>query len=320
MKSFIQFLKNWTLPISMSTGIVLYLIYHNLPILHPAGPFLNRFCVTAQPVLIFVMLFLQFNKVSPKELKFKRWHLWLLLIQGSVFTGLGLILAGRPETYSGILLETAMLCLICPTAIAAGVITDKLGGSLPEIMTYVAMINMLVSVLVPSIVPLVHPEAGRTFIMSFWIIIKKIFPMLFLPCITAWIIRYTIPGLQKWLMKYAGTAFYLWGFSLVISLALTTRSLILSHMTLIYAIWIGLISLTCCIVQFYLGRLIGSGYGKKTAITAGQALGQKNTVFIIWLGYTFMTPATSIAGGFYCIWHNLVNSYELYRQRHNVGI
>lgn len=63
--------------------------------------------------------------------------------------------------------------------------------------------------------------------------------------------------------------------------------------------------------QFYFGRRIGRRYGD--TITAGQSLGQKNTVLAIWMGYTFFTPVTAIAGGFYSIWHNLVNSYQLYR-------
>ena len=46
-------------------------------------------------------------------------------------------------------------------------------------------------------------------------------------------------------------------------------------------------------------------------ITSGQSLGQKNTVFAIWLGYTFMTPETAIVGGLYSIWHNIYNSWQL---------
>ena len=47
-------------------------------------------------------------------------------------------------------------------------------------------------------------------------------------------------------------------------------------------------------------------------ITAGQALGQKNSGFLIWLGYSYMTPVTSVAGGLYSIWQNIINSLELY--------
>ena len=89
-------------------------------------------------------------------------------------------------------------------------------------------------------------------------------------------------------------------------------------------------SLFCCIFQFALGRYVGGLYrprvravpqspeveqrGKKLRrITAGQSLGQKNTIFAIWMGYTFMTPETSIVGGLYSIWHNLFNAWQLYK-------
>ena len=58
---------------------------------------------------------------------------------------------------------------------------------------------------------------------------------------------------------------------------------------------------------------IGARYNDK--ITAGQSLGQKNTVLAIWMGYTFFTPITSIVGGFYSIWHNVINSYQLYEKK-----
>ena len=57
-------------------------------------------------------------------------------------------------------------------------------------------------------------------------------------------------------------------------------------------------------------------------ITAGQALGQKNSGFLIWLGYSYMTPVTpvtSVAGGLYSIWPNVINSLELYEQSHRTG-
>jgi BASS family bile acid:Na+ symporter len=92
---------------------------------------------------------------------------------------------------------------------------------------------------------------------------------------------------------------------------------------------IALISLICCIFQFALGRYIGSRYrprrsldsgsqveqrGKEIRkVTAGQALGQKNTVFAIWMSYTFMTKETAIVGGLYSVWHNIYNSWQLYK-------
>jgi BASS family bile acid:Na+ symporter len=71
------------------------------------------------------------------------------------------------------------------------------------------------------------------------------------------------------------------------------------------------VTAAACLMQFYIGRKIGKPFGDN--ISAGQALGQKNTVFVIWLAYTFMDPICAVAGGFYSIWHNTVNSWQLYR-------
>lgn len=43
-------------------------------------------------------------------------------------------------------------------------------------------------------------------------------------------------------------------------------------------------------------------------------MGQKNTVFAIWMGLMFLDPVTSVTGGFYSIWHNIVNSWQLYKK------
>jgi BASS family bile acid:Na+ symporter len=58
---------------------------------------------------------------------------------------------------------------------------------------------------------------------------------------------------------------------------------------------------------------MGAPYNER--IASGQAIGQKNTVFAIWMAYTFLTPVTAIVGGFYSIWHNIFNSYQLYQSR-----
>ena len=122
-------IRDWMLPIAMVTGASFYLLYHFTPSLHVAGPFLSGLAGVMQPVLIFAMLFLTFCRIEPKDLKPHRWHWWLLLIQGGVFAGLGMIafMVMRRMPDGGhdwlVLLESAMLCFICPTATAAAVKT-----------------------------------------------------------------------------------------------------------------------------------------------------------------------------------------------------
>ena len=335
MAGFKKIIKEWMLPIAMLTGASIYLIYHALPEpIHRAGPFLNDALSVFQPLLIFSMLFLTFCTIEPKDLKPHRWHWWLLLVQGGMFVVLGLVAVLLIKFFPDrsfdllVLIESAMLCFICPTATAAAVVTRKLGGDVPGITTYVVLINILAAALVPVVFPLIRPESSLGFWTSFCLIVAKVFPLLITPCLCAWVVRYCVPKLHRRLLSYPDLAFYLWAVALTLAIAVTTKSIVHSDMGLGLILGMSLVSLVACFLQFSIGRRIGNSYrprfsklspeaeaqGKAVRkVTAGQSLGQKNTVFAIWLGYTFLTPETAIVGGLYSIWHNIYNSWQLRR-------
>jgi BASS family bile acid:Na+ symporter len=230
-----------------------------------------------------------------------------------------------------VFVESAMLCFICPTATAAAVVTRKLGGDVAGITTYTILINLVTALIVPLIVPMIRPVDGMNFWLAFSMIMAKIFPLLIMPCLLAWMVRYMAPKLHRILISYPDLPFYLWSVGLALAVAVTTRSIFNSRLGLVTLLLISLISLLCCIIQFALGRYVGGMYkprrqadreinpevekrGKALRkVTAGQSLGQKNTIFAIWMAYTFMTPETSIVGGLYSIWHNIYNSWQMYR-------
>ena len=301
------------LPVAMVAGVSIYLLLHFVPALDESGYLgVARWL---QPTLIGVMLFLQLNVVAPKDLRLHKWHFGLLAVQAVLFGALAIIAMQVPAGAGRILLECAMLCFICPTAAAAGVITAKIGGDLPGIMTYTVLADALACIVIPLMIPMVHPASDIPFWASFWAIVKKVFAILVLPCVLAWLIRYLLPRVQRWLERIVGWAFYVWGVGLVLAMSLATSALIKSGIGIWVALGIGAVSLACCLSQFALGRRIARRYGPSESITAGQALGQKNTGFIIWLGLTYMTPVTSVAGGLYALWHNLVNARELARKK-----
>lgn len=305
-------LKKVMLPVSMASGAAAYLIYDSIPALSPAGPFLSRAVGILQPLLIFLMLYLSFCRISPKEMRPRKWHLELLLFQTGIFTALALMLALLPDFGGRVIVESAMLCIICPTATAAAVVTGKLGGDMPGLTSYTILINIATGIAVPLLVPLVHPAEGVSFFTAFSMIMSKVFPLLICPCLFSWITRYMMPKFHRWLLRFDNLAFYLWGVALALAIATTTKAIVHSTVPFIYQAGIAAVSLACCALQFWAGKKIGRKFN--ASITAGQSLGQKNTVFAIWMGYTFMTPVTSIAGGFYSIWHNLYNSWQLYRK------
>ena len=321
-------IKEWILPLAMLTGASAYLTYHSLPEhLHKAGPLLEDIMGFIQPTLIFAMLFLTFCRVEPKGLRPRKWHLWLLMIQVGFFTALGCVVYALmtylPEKGNDLvlLIECAMVCLICPTATAAAVVTRKLGGDVAGITTYTILINVVVAVLVPLVVPVIHPFGGMSFILAFSLILAKIFPLLILPCLAAWLVRYLLPKLHAKLLEYPDLAFYIWTVALTLAIAMTVRYIVRSDIGPGLMALVGLVSLVCCAFQFFMGRRIGGTLQSEAdsetdeRVTAGQSLGQKNTVFAIWMGYTFLLPESAIAGGFYTLWHNLFNAWQLRRRK-----
>jgi len=309
----IRFIKNWTLPISMISGALSYFIYVNVPLFDPTRPYANGVVAVVQPTLIFFMLFFTFCKISPRDLRLRRWHLWNVFIQILLFSAFSGVLILFPDTPSRVLVESAMLCMICPTATAAAVVTAKLDGNAADITAYIILINLSVAVAAPLLLPLAHPHAGLTFLPAFRIIIRRVFPVLICPLLAAWTVRYFFPSLQRILLRAKDAAFYLWTVSLAIAIAVTVKAIVHSDVPVGYEAGIAAVSLVCCLFQFAAGKRIGRIYGEQ--IEGGQALGQKNTVFIIWMGYTFLSPVTAVAGGFYSVWHNVINSYQLYRKR-----
>lgn len=309
----LTFLRNWTLPISMICGIAAYFLYVNIPLFDSTHKFVGEMVDIIQPMLIFTMLFLTFLSIGPRDLHLRKWHLWHSLIQIALFGCLTLLLTYFADGAWRLILESAMLCLLCPTATAAAVVTRKLDGNPADITTYTIIINIAIAIAAPALLPIAHPHEGLTFFPTFCVIISKVFPLLILPLVAAWLIRQFAPKIADVLRSYKDLPFYLWAVALAIAIAVTVKAIVHSQVPVGILLAMGVATIACCLLQFYLGKKIGSHYGE--SIEGGQALGQKNTVFIIWLGYTFLSPVTAVAGGLYSVWHNVFNSYQLYKKQ-----
>lgn len=355
-----KLIKQWGLPLAMVGGVAIYYLIELLPLSFETHEAVYRVIShNIQPVLIFTMLWLSFMKVKLRDMKPRRWHLWLLLMQAGCFLVCSVLALLSPTYGTKILCEGAMLAFICPTATASAVITGKLGGSVSGVVTYLMFCNLMVSLLAPAILPLVEPHGGMTFIPSFLMILRKVFPLLICPLLLAQGVRYLLPKWYRRVMRYPDLAFHIWLPALALAITVTVRSIALSTVDWHYMAGLAVISGVCCMTQFALGKWLGGRYdggqagrdgaglvsGGGTAchgghdgggqagrndgyeagrndgaqpsirVTAGQAFGQKNTVFVIWLGLVFLDPVTSVVGGFYSVWHNLVNSWQLRKSR-----
>ncbi len=307
-----RFLKDWSLPLSMIAGCSAYFLCQGLELSKNVEEAIVESVAYVQPTLIFCMLTLTFCRIRLQDMRLKGWQWWLLAFQAGIATLLCLLHQMVEDETSRVFLQSTMLCFLCPTATAAAVVTAKLGGNVGSLTAYTMLINLMAAVLISAFVPLVNPAGELSFGLSFWMIIKKVFPLLIFPLFLALIIRRISPTLLRWLTSIPDLPFYLWLVSLSLAIAVTTRILVHARVSWLLCLLILTGSLVACIMQFAVGRLVGRHYGE--AVTAGQACGQKNTVLAIWVGYTFLDPLTSVAGGFYTIWHNVFNAWQLYQK------
>ncbi|MBO7051160.1 MAG: transporter [Prevotella sp.] len=301
----------------MSIGALAYIVGRALPFSPTAKGEIMEVVTLLQPILLFVMLYCAFCKVNPRDMRPHRWHFWLLLTQCMIFVSACLIMKyinAVSAPWQSFFLEGLLLSIICPTATACAVITQKLGGDSSTTTTYTLFINLAVAVIAPLMLPLISPQGDLTFFAAFFTISKKVFPLLIFPLLLAWATRYFLPRLHKMILSVRDLAFYLWLVALAIAIAITCRALWHSNATYDDVIAIAAATLMMCLFQFVFGKWVGGKYHQ--TIEAGQAMGQKNTIFMIWLGYTYLSPLSATAGGFYSIWHNIVNSYQLYKKRH----
>lgn len=186
-----SFIKDWTLPIAMAVGAGCYFLFHYVGFMAPLKPAVWTVVDILTPALIFAQLFLTFCKVEPALLKVARWHWILLAFQfvASLMMAFVLIFLPLNEIYHEIF-EGALVCLICPTATAAAVVTDKLGGSAARITVYTLMSNILAAIFVPAVFPLVEDHAGLGFMHAFMKILGKVFTLLICPFLLAMLLRY----------------------------------------------------------------------------------------------------------------------------------
>ena len=305
----------------MILGASAYFLFQSLQLSPSVKEAMVEGVAYVQPTLIFCMLTLTFCRIRLRDMQFRGWQCWLLAFQASVAAVLCLLQQTVEEPAIRVFLQSTMLCFLCPTATAAAVVTAKLGGNVGQLTAYTMLINLLAAVLIPTFVPLTNPAGGLSFWLSFWTIIKKVFPLLIFPLILALVVRRVSPALLRLLTSIPDLPFYLWLISLSLAIAVTTRILVHAAATWQLCLLMLAGSLAACASQFAVGRHVGRHYGE--TVTGGQACGQKNTILAIWVGYTFLDPLTSVAGGFYTLWHNAFNAWQLYQrskmpENHNV--
>jgi len=309
----LRFLKNRALPVAIGTGAGAYLLFSLTPALAGAAETLGPWCGRALPASLFLTLFATFSKVDFRQLRPRAWHGALLLVQLAATGGLAWaasrLPAGGTGWWSRPVAEAALVCVIAPCATATPVVTAKLGGDLTQATAFTLLSSMAASLAIPAVFPALEPGTGMTFGSTSAAILGKLAPVLLLPlALGAWV-RHGGGRLRRWMDARPDLGFHCWCVSLALTSGITVRNLLRSEAGAATLAAVAAASLATAALQFAVGRRVGRAFG--VPVCAGQGLFQKNTGLAIWISHAHLSPVASVGAGFYVLWQNFINAWEL---------
>lgn len=309
-----QQLKSAMLPLAMIGGALFYKWMGYLEFL--------------SPYLIFIMLFITYCRLDIRDFKPLKSHWLLLCMQMGLAIGAYLILLPFSHTVA----EGIFICIFIPTATAAPVITAMLGGSISYVATYSLICNAVVAIAGPLILAYIGDNSSIGLFQSMIMILVKVAPLLLLPILAAILLGVISPKAHNVIKNHQSLSFYTWAFSLFIIVG-SCVSFIINHWEpnqVGAIVAMALLSFVACIVQFLCGRRFGKSVDKyfksltshdldkasdDYRVSCAQSLMQKNTVLGVWLAMSYMTPLASVAPATYIAWHNIVNSWQIWKHQ-----
>lgn len=292
-----QKIKSYVLPIAIVLGLLLH-------------DYCAAFSVVV-PYIIFTIILLTFTAVDITKLRFKPLFIWIILFQ--VVVSLGGYYLLRLFHVNEIIAEGVFIGVLCPVAASVAVVSTMLGADRNTVTSFSVIGNLVISVVAPIYFSFIGVNQDLPFFTSFLHILRRIGTVIGLPFFIALALQLCLPKANAFLSRYKGLAFYLWAVALFLTLGQTIHFIFLNGKGNWSSIlWLGVSALLFCIIQFGLGKWIGSKYGD--TIAGGQLLGQKNSAMGIWMANHYLNPLASVFLAFYSVFQNLFNSWQLWYQ------
>ena len=224
----VNFIKNWTPPRVYRHGYrgLSHFCPSSLPLTDsPRKPSLSL--RRSSPCLCLCVLFVTFCKVDFRKMRPVAWHWWVAVFQVlCVVAVMAAILALGLHGRTLVLAEALLTCIISPCASAAPVVTQKLGGNLEEMTTYTFLSNFITALLIPICFPMLDEGADIGFITAFSLILYKVFTVLVIPMLLAYIVKHYMHGLCRRIVSVKDLSYYLWGCSLLIVSGTTMKNIL----------------------------------------------------------------------------------------------
>ena len=293
ISNFKAFVNSYSKVLGLLLMIVLGML---LPQFHTLSSYLQY--------LLMAMLFFAFLDIDFQPQSFQKGVIWVVLANIAVAFAAYWIL--RPFNLN--LALAAFITGIAPTAIAAPVIIGFIQGQVEYVVGAVLLSNVVMSLVLPISLPLI---VGDVVQISVWQVLQPVLVTMFVPLILARLSNLLPQRTWSVIRRGKTLSFPLWLMALFITCAKAAdflrNNLIASTSTVLS---IAFISLVICIVNFTFGALLG---GERFRQESSQSLGQKNNSFVIWVALTFINPLVAMGPTFSILYHNLYNSWQIYR-------
>jgi BASS family bile acid:Na+ symporter len=270
-------------------------------------------------------------RVTRETLTTRHWCILVTNLLLPVALWKGMLLCGIPERFA----QAAFFTAVTPTAAAAPVIVNLLGGSISFATVGFLLSTLCMSAALPFLIPpVLHrpvwgelPAALTNGSLSIWescgtfltwlgdqpagLILGRVFFVTLLPMVFAVLLRRKFgERARNWGNRLTASTLYVW-VGLVAIIASSASQSLKEHTAAYPASdiwWVLLIDIVLCVGMFALGALLGR---PKHLRECSQLLGQKNTSYTTYLAFACDAPFAALGPAFYVFFHNTWNGLQL---------
>ncbi len=266
-------------------------------------PQAHQYDYTIQYLLI-AMLFFAFLDIDLHPRATQKGALWVLLANLLIAFAFYGILAPFDRQIA----LAAFITAISPTAISSPVIVGFVEGDMEYIIAAVILTNIVVALVIPFALPHL---ASTTLNIGIADMLGSVVVTMFLPMLLAQGVKKLPSTTQKLIRKGKSLSMPLWLVTLVIVSAKASDFLRNENTASLTTLGkIALVSLAIAMLNFGIGVRLGQPNHWRES---GQALGQKNLSFTIWVALTFLNPLIAMGPTFYILYHHIYNSWLIYQ-------
>ena len=204
--------------------------------------------------------------------------------------------------------EAAFLIAAAPAAVASPIVIGFIRKRTDFVAMAVIVTNILMVFTLPVAIPFVTTQLEAGGEDTRYQIIFSVMFTIALPFLLALLLRYIGGRVYRYAVWTKRFSLYIWLCAIILACA-KARSFVSAHDVppdMLYSI--AAVSAGLCAVNFGLGYLLG---GRKFPRESSQSLGQKNTLFAVWVGLTFFNPVSVIAPVAYIIFQNIYNALQI---------